>query len=115
MCSFYWLYNWNINDRQIDDAQKLDVVMPMYNLIEYSDAYSKTWGSSWKYYRDKPTLDNNGIIIDFLNDDDDNTSASFKFKQKIPGQTGNSGTKYVAKIVPLKYLSNFWCTWDAFN
>ena len=35
MCSLYWLYNWNINDRQIDDAQKLDVVMPMYNLIEY--------------------------------------------------------------------------------
>ena len=110
MCSFYWLYNWNINDRQIDDAQKLDVVMPMYNLIEYSDAFSKTWGSSWKYYRDEPTLDNNDIIIDFP-DDDDNTSASFKFKQKI----GNSGTKYVEKIVPLKYLSNFWCTWDAFN
>ena len=119
MCSFYWLYNCNINDKQIDDAQKLDVVMPMYNLIEYSDAYSKTWGSSWKYYRDEPTLDNNGIIIDFPDDDDDDddddTSASFKFKQKIPGQTGNSGTKYVEKIVPLKYLSNFWCTWDAFN
>ena len=110
MCSFYWLYNWNINDRQIDDAQKLDVVMPMYNLIEYSDAYSKTWGSSWKYYRDKPALDNNGIIIDFLNDDDDNTSASFKFKQKIPGQTGNSGTKYVEIMVPLKHVSNFWRT-----
>ena len=31
-----------INDTQIDDGQKIDVVMPMYNLIEYSDAYSKT-------------------------------------------------------------------------
>ena len=31
-----------INDTQIDDGQKIDVVMPVYNLIDYSDAYSKT-------------------------------------------------------------------------
>ena len=36
-----------------------DVVMPMYNLIEYSDNYSKTSGRLWQYYRDKPALDNN--------------------------------------------------------
>ena len=40
----------------------------MYNLIEYSDAHSKTWGSLWQYYRDEPALDNNGNIIDFLDD-----------------------------------------------
>ena len=42
--------------------------MHMYNLIEYSDAHSKTSGSLWQYYRDEPALDNNGNIIDFLYD-----------------------------------------------
>ena len=39
--------------------------MPMYNLIEYSDAYSKTSGGLWQYYRDEPATDNDGKIIDF--------------------------------------------------
>ena len=42
--------------------------MHMYNLIEYSGAHSKTSGSLWQYYRDEPALDNNGNIIDFLDD-----------------------------------------------
>ena len=50
----------------------------MYNLIEYSDAYSKISGILWQDYRDEPTLDNNGSITDFL--DDNSNSASFKFK-----------------------------------
>ena len=57
--------------------------MSVYNLIEYSDAYSKISGSFWQYYRDEPALDNDGSIIDFPDD-----SASFRFKQKITGQTG---------------------------
>ena len=93
-----------INNTQIDDAQKIDVVMPMYNLIEYSGAYSKTSVSLWQYYRDEPALDN-GNIIDFP--DDNNNSASFTFKQKITGQTWNGGTKDVEIMVPLKHLSNF--------
>ena len=52
--------------------------MPMYNLIEYSNAYSKTSGSLWQYYRDGPALDNNGGTIDFLVNN--NNSCSFKFK-----------------------------------
>ena len=39
--------------------------MPMYNLIEYSDAYLKTSGSLCQYYRDEPALENNGNIIGF--------------------------------------------------
>ena len=39
--------------------------MPVYNLIEYSDDYSKTSRSLWKYYRDEPALDNNDAIVDF--------------------------------------------------
>ena len=65
--------------------------MPIYNLIEFSDAYSKTSRSLWQYYRDEPALDNNGNIIDYP--DENNNSALFKFKQKIKRQTGNGGTK----------------------
>ena len=52
--------------------------MLMYNLIEYSCAYSKTSESLWKYYRDEPALDASNNIIDFP--DDNNNSTSFKFK-----------------------------------
>ena len=94
-----------INNKQVDDAQKIDVVMPMYNLAEYSDAYLKTSGSLWQYYRDEPTLNPNGIIIDFPANGND--CVSLKFKQQIAGQTGNGSTKDVEIMVPLKYLSNF--------
>ena len=97
-----------INNTQIDHAQKIGVVMPRYNLIEYRDAYLKTLGSLWQYDRDKPALDNNGNIIGFP--DDSNNSASFKFIQTVTGQTENSGTKDVEIMVPLKYLSNLWRT-----
>ena len=49
---------------QVDDAQNIDVVMPMNNLIEYSDNYSKTSQSLWEYCRDEPTL-NKAAIVDF--------------------------------------------------
>ena len=63
--------------------------MPIYNLIEFSNNYSKTSRSLWQYYRNEPVLGNNDSIVDLPND---NNSASFKFKQKITGQTGNDGT-----------------------
>ena len=50
---------------QIEDANDVDVVMSMYNLIKYSNIYSKTSQSLWHYYRNEPALDNNNIIIDF--------------------------------------------------
>ena len=43
-----------INKTQIDNAKDIDIVMPMYNLIEYSDNYSKTSGSLWQHHRDEP-------------------------------------------------------------
>ena len=60
--------------------------MPMYNLVEYNDNYSKISGSLWKYYRNEPFINNNGVITD------DPDSASFKSKQKTTGQTGNNET-----------------------
>ena len=52
-----------MNNIQVDDAQKNDVVRPMYNVIDYSDAYLKTSESLWQYYTDEPALNNNGDII----------------------------------------------------
>ena len=84
-----------INNTDIDNAQDIDIVMPMYNLIEYSDNYSKTSGSLWQYYKDDPN-------------DNITQSESFKSKIKITGKTPAAGnTKDVEIIVPLKY---FWRT-----
>ena len=76
--------------------------MPMHNLIEYSDNYSKSSGSYWQYYRNEPFF-NNGAIADFPADN--NNSTSFKFKTKIASRIGNNGRKDVKIMVPLKYLS----------
>ena len=92
-----------INNTQIDNAKDIDFVMPMYNLIEYSDNYAKTTGSLWQYSKDIPP-ENNGVFVE------NNLTDSFNFKVKLTGQTGNDGTKNVEIMVPLKYLSNFWRT-----
>ena len=96
-----------INNKEIDHAKNIDVVMSMYNLIEYSDSYVKTSRSLLQYYRDEPFTNNNELIIDLP---DDPGGASFKYKQKIIGETGNYEMKGVQIMVPLKYLSNFWRT-----
>ena len=46
-----------INNTQADNAKDIDIVMTMYNLIEYSDNYAKTTGSLWQYLRDEPDDD----------------------------------------------------------
>ena len=80
--------------------------MPMYNLIEYSDDYSKKSGSLWQNCKDIPAVN----IGNIGESNRDNATDSFNFKAKITGQTGNNGTKNVEVMVPLKYLSNFWRT-----
>ena len=87
-----------INNTQVADAQEINVVMPMYNLIEYSADYSKTSVSSWQYYRDDPN-------------DPLKNSESFKTKLKITGKTPADGNiTDVGIVLPLKYLSKFWRT-----
>ena len=88
----------DINNVEIDYCHDIDIVIPMYNSIEYSDNYAKTSGSLWQYYRDEP----NDNLAD---------SESFKSKIKITGKTYDDGNeKDVEIMVPLKYLSNFWRT-----
>ena len=96
-----------INNIHVDNAKYIDIVMPMHNLIEYSDNYAKTTGSLWQYCKDIPARNNNNAIIIFA---EHNLTDSFNFKVKFTGQTGNNGTKDVEIMVPLKYLSNFWRT-----
>ena len=87
-----------INNMQIDNAKDTDIVMPMYNLIDYSDNSVKATGSLWQYCRDIPARNVNDEIIIF---DANNLTDSFKFKAKITGQTGNDGTKDVEIMVPV--------------
>ena len=95
-----------INGTKIGNAEDLDVVMPMYNLLEYSKSYKKTTGSLWNYYRDEPKLstDNNNTTHLILN------SRSFDYKVNFIGSmTNNNLIKNNVKIViPLKHLNNFW-------
>ena len=93
-----------INNTDLDNTKDINIVMPMYNLIEYSDNCSKTSGSLWQYTKDIPAVNNNNAISDFTNN---NPTDSLDFKVKITGQTGDNGTKNVEIMVPLKYLSNF--------
>ena len=96
-----------INNTQVDNAKDIDIVMPMYNLIEYSNNYSKTSGSLWQYCKGIPAVNNNNEIVDFT---DNKLTDSFNFKVKMTGQTGDDGTKNVEIMVPIKYLCNFWGT-----
>ena len=121
-----------INGKLIEDAGDLDVIMPMYNLLEYSKNYRKTIGSLYNYYRDELSNDaddNNFRNIKVVN------SNSFEYKNKIIGNTYNidatipnpdpptaaanprvanpnydankEGKKTIELAIPLKYLGNF--------
>ena len=119
-------YISKINGVLIENAEDLDIVMPMYNLLEYSKNYLKTSCSFWNYYRDEltdETNDDNGLNKNVIN------SKYFKYKTSITGSTHNiprrvtgadgnlvnnpnydrnkRGTREVEIVVPLKHLGNF--------
>ena len=71
-----------INNTQRDKAKYIGIVMPMYNLKEYSDNYSKTSGSLWQYCKEIPAVDGDGNIVNF---DGANPTNSFTFKTKMTG------------------------------
>ena len=106
-----------INGELIEDADDLDIVMSMYNLLEYSKNYRKTIGSLYNYYRDELSDDAEDINFGNIKVVNSNT---FKYKNKIIGNTYNvnagadgydvnkNGTQEVELAIPLKYLGNFW-------
>ena len=106
-----------INGELIEDADDLDIVMSMYNLLEYSKNYRKTIGSLYNYYRDELSDDADNNNFDNIKVVNSNT---FKYENKIIGNTYNvnagadaydinkNGTQEVELAIPLKYLGNFW-------
>ena len=117
-----------INGELIEDADDLDIIMPMYNLLEYSNNYRKTRESLYNYYRDELSDDNDS---DNLGNIKVVNSKAFKYKNKTIGNTynvnsailnqagnaridnpnyiaNNSGKKSIELAIPLKYLGNFW-------
>ena len=108
ICAPFIKCNLEINDEHVDTAENLDIVMPMYNLIEYSDNYQDSSATLYQYKRDEPP---EGDPIPNLTAD---YSSSFKYKIKLLGKVtevvGNAaGVRRlnVKVVVPLKYLSNF--------
>ena len=106
-----------INSELIEDGDDLDIVVPMYNLLEYSKNHRKTIEFLYNYYRDElsdDADDNNFDNIKVVN------SNTFKYKNKIIANMYNvnagadgydvnkNGTQEVELAIPLKYLGNFW-------
>ena len=103
-CAPFTKCNLQINDEHIDTVENLDIVMPMYNLIEYSDNYQDSSATLYQYKRDEPPEAN---AIDDLTVDN---SSSFKYKVSLLGNpvvADNIAKRSVKVVVPLKYLNNF--------
>ena len=103
-CTPFTKCNLEINDEHVDTAKNLDIVMPMYNLREYSDNYQDSSATLYLYKRDEPP-EANGI-----DDLTVNNSSSFKYKVNLlgnPDLDGGIAKRSVKVVVPLKYLSNF--------
>ena len=98
----------HLNDEHIDTAENIDIKMPMYNLIEYSDNSLDISGSLWQSKRYELPITNDGNPNNLTSD----KSISSKYKLRIlgkPAAAGNNGVLKGAKItVPRRYLSNFW-------
>ena len=102
-CAPFEKCNLEINDEHVDTAENLDIVMPMYNFIEYLDNYQDSSATLYQYKQDEPPDD----IEDNLGQDN---STSFNYKTKLLGNpvaANNIARRNVKVVVPLKYLSTF--------
>ena len=105
-CAPFTKCNLEINGEHVDTAENLDIVMPMYNLIEYSYNYQDSSATLYQYKRDEPPDNNVNLMAD--------NSTSFKYKVNLLGNIAAAipdnarvGRLNVKIVVPLKYLSNF--------
>ena len=100
--------NLEINDEHVDAAENLDIVMPMYNLIEYSHNYQDSSATLYQYKRDEPPADD--AVADLTADNSDSLKYKIKLLGNVTEVAGNAaGVRRlnVKVVVPLKYLSNF--------
>ena len=97
----------HVNDEHVETVENLDMIMPMYNIIEYSDNYADSSGSLSQFKRDESPKNNAGNPLNIALDN----STSFKYKASILGKAGDAdgndrSLKNVKVVVPSKYLSN---------
>ena len=93
----------HINNKHVETAENLDIIMPMYNLLEYSDNYADSSGILWQFKGDEQNMNGNNIADVSTAD-----SSSFKYKSSLLRTPKATGALENAKIVVLlKYLSNF--------
>ena len=107
-CAPFTKCNLEINDEHVDTAENLDIVMPMYNLIEYSDNYQDSSATLYQYKRDEPPEDD--AVADLTADNSDSLKYKIKLLGNVTEVAGNAAGVRRLKVkivVPLKYLSNF--------
>ena len=97
-CAPFHTCDVTINNEHIEKEEGIDIVMPMYNLLEYSDNYQNSTGSLYQFKRDEPP-DNNVNVA--------NDTTSLVYKSKLIKGTDNNNVNNVKLVVPLKYVSNF--------
>ena len=101
-CAPFTRFVTHINDKHVETAENLDIIMPMYNLIEYSDNYADSSGSLYQFKRDKSPINYagnpNNVTLD--------NSTSFKFKASLLGKATDAddndrSLKNTKVVVPL--------------
>ena len=97
-CAPFCTCDVTINDEHVEKAEDLHIVMPMYNLLEYSDNYQDSTGSLYQFKRDEPPDDNANV---------GNAKTSLVYKSKLIKGTDDNNVNNVKLVVPLKYVSNF--------
>ena len=107
-CAPFTKCNLETNDEHVDTAENLDIVMPMYNLIEYSHNYQDSSATLYQYKRDEPPEDD--AVADLTADNSDSLKYKIKLLGNVTRVAGNAACVRrlnVKIVVPLKYLSNF--------
>ena len=94
-CAPFHTCDVTINDEHVEKAKDLDIVMPMHNLLEYSDNYQDSTGSLYQFKRDEPPDDNADVA---------NSTSSLVYKSKLISGTDDNNVNNVKLVVPLKYV-----------
>ena len=97
-CAPFRTCDVTINDEHVGKTEDLEIVMPMYNLLESSDNYQDSTGSIYHFKRDE-LLDDNANVA--------NDTTSLAYKSKLISGTDDNNVNNVKLVLPLKYLSNF--------
>ena len=97
-CAPFRTCDVTINDEHVEKAEDLDILMPMYNLLEYSDNYQDSAGSLYQFKRDEPPDDNANVA---------NNTTSLVYKSKLISGIDDNNVNNVKLVVLLKYVSNF--------